>query len=204
MTSDIRLIGTVVTYASWGLLALVWITTARFGHLKDVQATPRRRERDIASTVAAAGAAFALLTPTSWWEPLSYRSLWLLIAGIVVLACATTFTAWSRRVLGPMWTSAPSISGAASLRTSGPYGLTRHPIYTGVCAMLAGTAMAQGLGRWALIGVVVCLALVFKALQEERLLQAEFPRDYLTYRETVPFLIPWPPRVSRHTDEISK
>jgi protein-S-isoprenylcysteine O-methyltransferase Ste14 len=30
------------------------------------------------------------------------------------------------------------------LRTDGPYGITRHPIYTGLLSMLAGTALIEG------------------------------------------------------------
>jgi protein-S-isoprenylcysteine O-methyltransferase Ste14 len=81
---------------------------------------------------------------------------------------------------------------AHELRTSGPYAVTRHPIYTAIIAMLAGTALTQGLGRWAALTVVVALVLGLKARAEERLLMRQFPLQYGRYRRRVPRLVPRP------------
>jgi protein-S-isoprenylcysteine O-methyltransferase Ste14 len=76
------------------------------------------------------------------------------------------------------------------LRTDGPYGITRHPIYTGLLGMLLGTALLNGLG--ASLGVLVVGA-VFVATRipvEERLMSTAFPDEYGSYRDRVPLLIP--------------
>ena len=47
-----------------------------------------------------------------------------------------------------MWSAAPAVKEGHQLRTSGPYAITRHPIYTGLLGMLLGTLLAAGAGPW--------------------------------------------------------
>ena len=54
------------------------------------------------------------------------------ILGLVVLLAATVLTIWARLALGAMWSAAPTVKEEHRLRTSGPYRITRHPIYTGL------------------------------------------------------------------------
>jgi protein-S-isoprenylcysteine O-methyltransferase Ste14 len=61
-----------------------------------------------------------------------------------------------------MWSSGAVARKGGGLRTDGPYAVTRHPIYTGIVAMLAGTALTQGGGRWAALLVAVTLVLLAK------------------------------------------
>ena len=63
--------------------------------------------------------------------------------------------------------------------------------------MLVGTALTQGLGRWAALLVAVTLVLLAKIRAEERLLTSEFPEEYECYRRRVPQLIPRPHRSHR-------
>jgi protein-S-isoprenylcysteine O-methyltransferase Ste14 len=76
------------------------------------------------------------------------------------------------------------------LRTSGPYAVTRHPIYTGILGMVLGTALLAGAGDWALPFPILLVVLEFKLHTEERLMLAEFPADYPAYRRRVPQLLP--------------
>jgi protein-S-isoprenylcysteine O-methyltransferase Ste14 len=77
---------------------------------------------------------------------------------------------------------------------SGPYGLVRHPIYTGL--ILAAFAQAIEVGQAAnLVGAVLfSLGLWLKARLEERFLGQELGADaYADYRRRIPMLIPfWP------------
>jgi hypothetical protein len=56
--------------------------------------------------------------------------------------------------------------------------------------MLAGSMLAEGLGRWLALSAVVALLLLAKTRAEERLLAEEFPAEYERYRRDVPRLIP--------------
>jgi protein-S-isoprenylcysteine O-methyltransferase Ste14 len=182
---------TVVTagiYACWGFVALIWVAGAVRGG-KQLGAA-RKAGRDIASPAAAVAAVIILLTPGHAWQALTVGSPWLRGVGLVVLIGATAWTVRARLTLGSMWSSGAVARPDHVLRTTGPYGVTRHPVYTGILGMLAGSALAEGLGRWLALSVVVALLLLAKTRAEERLLAEEFPAEYERYRREVPRLIP--------------
>jgi protein-S-isoprenylcysteine O-methyltransferase Ste14 len=89
-----------------------------------------------------------------------------------------------------MWSGAPTVKEGHKLGTTGPYGITRHPIYTGILSMLLGTLLVAGAGRWLVPFPVFLVLLEIKMHIEERFMQAEFPDDYPPYRRRVPQLIP--------------
>lgn len=177
-----------MAYACWAVTGLVWATGAvRPGRRPS---TDRRSERDLASPFAALVAVGIVVSPASWWRALAVHAAAVLVAGIVVVLAATVWTISARVTLGSMWASGIVAQGDHQLRTSGLYGMTRHPVYTGIIAMLAGTALALGVGRWGPLTVVVAVILVAKARAEERLLAASFPTEYGAYRQRVPMLVP--------------
>jgi protein-S-isoprenylcysteine O-methyltransferase Ste14 len=182
-------IATAATWVCWGLVGLVWTVGALLGR-RWGPATRERAGHDGGSLAGAVAALVALATPDALWHPLSAGSPWVRAPGLVLLATATVATVWARVALGTMWSSAVAVRQRHTLRTSGPYRLTRHPIYTGILGMLAGTALLQGLGRWAALFVAVALVLQAKIRAEERLLTKEFPGEYARYREQVPRLVP--------------
>jgi protein-S-isoprenylcysteine O-methyltransferase Ste14 len=181
-------IGQLAVYVCWGALAVVWLMGAA--------AAPRVRgesgvkPKDTASRAAGVVAVAILLSPHAWWERLRVDSGVLTAAGAVILVPATVFTLWARVRLGTMWSSAPFTQAGHQLRTDGPYGVMRHPVYAGIIAMVAGTALAQGLGRWVVLLAAVVAAVVAKASAEERLLAREFPSEYGRYRDAVPRFVP--------------
>jgi len=89
-----------------------------------------------------------------------------------------------------MWTAAPTVKQEHQLRTSGPYAITRHPIYSGLLGMLLGSGLLLGAGRWILYCPIYLVLLQFKIHTEERLMLAEFPDDYPRYRQRVQQLVP--------------
>jgi protein-S-isoprenylcysteine O-methyltransferase Ste14 len=109
---------------------------------------------------------------------------------LAILVGSTAFAMWARIALGTMWSLAPVVKDHHRLRTDGPYGITRHPIYTGFLGMLIGTVLVAGLGR-SLVILPVGLALFeVKIRLEERLMAASFPDDYPRHRRRVPQLLP--------------
>jgi protein-S-isoprenylcysteine O-methyltransferase Ste14 len=104
--------------------------------------------------------------------------------GIVVMV-------WAGVVLGRSLTAHPLPNKRAELRTTGPYGLARHPIYTGLIAIAIGTAF----GAASVLHIVVAAALVFllsyKARFEETLLEGHFGADYSEYGQQVGRFLPW-------------
>jgi protein-S-isoprenylcysteine O-methyltransferase Ste14 len=73
----------------------------------------------------------------------------------------------------------------------GPYRLVRHPIYTGLLAMLIATAIEQG-HIAAMIGLVlVFISFWIKLNGEEEVMRKQFPDQYAAYAERVKRIIPF-------------
>lgn len=98
---------------------------------------------------------------------------------------------WAGVVLGRSLTAHPMPNQRAELRTTGPYGLARHPIYTGLIAVALGTAV--GAASWAHIVVASALfgLLAYKARFEESLLVDRFGDSYVEYGSQVGRFLPW-------------
>ena len=75
--------------------------------------------------------------------------------------------------------------------STGPYGIVRHPMYAGAIAMLLGVPLA--IGSWPALGAIPPLAavIVWRLLDEERVLDAELA-GYPAYRANVRYrLVPF-------------
>jgi protein-S-isoprenylcysteine O-methyltransferase Ste14 len=112
-------------------------------------------------------------------------------AGLMLEAIGLFLTVWARRHLGRNWSGAITIKVDHQLVGSGPYGVLRHPIYTGILAMYAGLALVTG--EWlAVVGLVlVALAYGRKIRLEETNLKVAFGIDYDAYRRETWALVPW-------------
>lgn len=121
---------------------------------------------------------------------MTFTAPWLQIIGAAVLISATVFTLWARWVLGTMWAAVAEIKEGHQLRTAGPYRITRHPIYTGLMGMLLGSMLMGGFGVWVLYFIIGLVAVIVKAMSEERLLKGTFGDQYTQYQRRVPRFIP--------------
>jgi len=121
---------------------------------------------------------------------LAFDAAWARYLGLAVLVASTVLSVWARLALGTMWSVAPEVGGDRRLRTSGPYRVTRHPIYSGLLGMLLGTALLAGGHELVALVVVGIVLFEVKIHQEERLMVATFPGEYPDYRRRVPQLIP--------------
>jgi protein-S-isoprenylcysteine O-methyltransferase Ste14 len=128
--------------------------------------------------------------PKSDWNSLVVATPWVRVVGLTILVCSTAFTLWARVALGTMWSSSPTVKVEHQLRTDGPYGVTRHPIYTGLLGMLLGTVLLVGFGHWLLLLPVGLAFIEIRIHLEEGLMAATFPEAYARYRRRVPQLIP--------------
>lgn len=131
-----------------------------------------------------------LAVPKADWRSLTFSDPAGRLLGLVILLGATAFTIWARLVLGVMWSGAPVVKQQHELRTTGPYGVTRHPIYTGILGMLIGSLLVTGAGRWIVPFPVFLVLFEIKIHIEERFMLGEFPDEYPRYRQRVPKLVP--------------
>jgi protein-S-isoprenylcysteine O-methyltransferase Ste14 len=112
------------------------------------------------------------------------------LIGLAVTVAGCLFAIWARLALGSNWSGQATVKAGHELVVTGPYALTRHPIYTGLVTAVLGTAFAIGEMRCILGFIIIVLALTIKMSQEERLMLQTFPQAYPQYQRRVKALIP--------------
>ncbi|MFI2205654.1 methyltransferase family protein [Streptomyces sp. NPDC020192] len=127
-----------------------------------------------------------------FWRHLRYWQPELALLGAALAVASTALLLWARWVLGTMWASVPTVKEHHELRTDGPYGLVRHPIYTGLLGLVIGGMLACGFGVWVAFPIVAVPWLLLRVRAEDRLMAGRFGAVYGAYRARVPALIPWP------------
>jgi protein-S-isoprenylcysteine O-methyltransferase Ste14 len=122
------------------------------------------------------------------WE-VGYGGAYALAA---VMLVGLSFSWWARIHLGRLWSSAITRKEDHRIVDTGPYGLVRHPIYTGLLTALAATAAAEATVAGLIGAALVAFGLWLKARSEERFLMAELgPEAYGSYCRRVPMLVPF-------------
>lgn len=103
-----------------------------------------------------------------------------------------SFTWWARIHLGRFWSNAITRKEGHRVIDTGPYGLVRHPIYTGLITAILSTGLAVGTVTAILGAMLISLGMWQKARMEEGFLTNELGADaYGPYCRRVPMLIPF-------------
>lgn len=176
----------------WSIFFIVWALAAIFTKRTVHRETSARRLAYIG--VAVIGW-FLLFRGSRLPYPFSVRlvpqSDALLIAASILCLCGLGLCLWARAILGRNWSGTVTLKEDHELIVRGPYRLVRHPIYTGLLAMLLATAIQ--LGHLAgMIGVlVVFVSFWIKSTYEEELMLKQFPDHYPAYRQRVKRMIPF-------------
>jgi protein-S-isoprenylcysteine O-methyltransferase Ste14 len=116
---------------------------------------------------------------------------WLKGAGALLVFGGALVIFVAARALGSGLTPFPKPAETGELVESGPFGVVRHPIYSG--GLLFATGISLALSPWALVATgVLAVVWALKARVEERMLLARYP-DYAAYctrthYRLVPFL----------------
>jgi len=186
----VNVLAAVSIAVCWLVFAAVWLVTANYNEGR----APAQRRRSWYGTgvvpVVIITTVIHLAVPRADWQSVTFYAPWVRFLGLAVLLAATALTLWARFVLGLMWSAVPAVKEGHQLRTSGPYAITRHPIYTGLLGMLLGSLLVAGAGWWIVPFPVALILIEFKIRIEERFMTAEFPEEYPRYRKRVPQLVP--------------
>jgi protein-S-isoprenylcysteine O-methyltransferase Ste14 len=111
----------------------------------------------------------------------------------VCIAAGFAFAWWARVHLGELWSGPVTAKANHRVVATGPYGLVRHPIYTGILLSVFATAAIKGTLPGVAGALVITLGIWMKARLEEKWLAGELGADsYMRYRERVPMLVPVP------------
>ncbi|HUO94165.1 MAG TPA: isoprenylcysteine carboxylmethyltransferase family protein [Rhizomicrobium sp.] len=134
----------------------------------------------------------------NWPGVLGHR-FWIppLALGWTMVGAATAsflFAWWARIYLGRLWSGAITRKEGHVVVDKGPYGIVRHPIYTGILGAAIATAVVAGSLHVILGAVCLIVGYWLKARLEERFLRGELGADaYDSYRRRVPMLVPFAP-----------
>jgi protein-S-isoprenylcysteine O-methyltransferase Ste14 len=113
------------------------------------------------------------------------------IFGLLVCFSGLLLSFTARIYLGKNWSARITIKENHELVETGPYRISRNPIYTGFLAAFCGTSMSLGLLR-GYIGIVPFLiCLLTKISGEEKFMLEVFTDRYRNYQRKVKKLIPF-------------
>jgi protein-S-isoprenylcysteine O-methyltransferase Ste14 len=111
-----------------------------------------------------------------------------------LIAAGIAFAWWARIYLGPLWSGAITRKEDHRVVDSGPYGMVRHPIYTGLLLAVLATAAIKGTILGFAAALIIVIGLWMKARLEEQWLREELGAEaYDAYRRRVPMLVPFLP-----------
>jgi protein-S-isoprenylcysteine O-methyltransferase Ste14 len=182
-----------------GLLTDLWIVWVAYWVVSAVGVKRVQRRESAASRashVVPLMIAVWLLTvqPLSWpvlsWRPFP-ATLPTYLVGLVIAFIGLLFSVWARMHLGRNWSASVTVKQGHELVRTGPYGLVRHPIYTGLLAGLLGTAIARNDAQAFVALAIALVALWHKLHVEERFMEETFGDAYRDYRASVKALIPF-------------
>ncbi|WP_367714940.1 isoprenylcysteine carboxylmethyltransferase family protein [Nitratireductor sp. GISD-1A_MAKvit] len=132
----------------------------------------------------AIAATLGVFHPLPWFGPpfadILFAIGWLLIVGFVFIDIQ------AMRTLYRAGTAILPTRSADALVTSGPFAISRNPIYLGNSMLLAGIALVSG-NVW-FIGLLIVAAFLTQKLAiepEERHLEMRFGKKYRDYRKRV-------------------
>jgi protein-S-isoprenylcysteine O-methyltransferase Ste14 len=115
----------------------------------------------------------------------------ILVTAAILCICGLGFCFWARAVLGSNWSGTVTLKENHELILRGPYRLVRHPIYTGLLAMVIATVIQQGHIAGIIGLILVFVSLWIKLSDEEEVMHKQFPDQYAAYRERVKRIIPF-------------
>jgi protein-S-isoprenylcysteine O-methyltransferase Ste14 len=129
---------------------------------------------------------FALLLIEDVWDKTDPHDLANLSDFKVVLGLGLVFVGLALR----SW-AAGTLHKRTELTVSGPYGLIRHPLYTGSFMMMLGFCQLvdDAENIWFVVGPVLALY-IYRAIVEERFLAEKFPDHWAAFARKVPRFFP--------------
>jgi protein-S-isoprenylcysteine O-methyltransferase Ste14 len=178
----------------WILFFLYW--QIRRANTKTTQRIEPGASRILRSVLCLIAIALLLIPamriPLSWlYLQLWPVGLWLFWLGAAVTIAGLLFAVWAREHLGRNWSSAVTIKQGHELITTGPYGVVRHPIYTGILIGFLGMGIALSQVRGFIVLALFFLAFWMKLRREEQWMRSQFGEVYVTYAHQTAALVPY-------------
>ena len=176
----------------WGIFFIVWVLAAIFTKRTVYHQTGAERLRYMGVIVIGW---YLLFRGNRFPYPFNVHIIphtdAILLVSSVLCVCGLAFCLWARAVLGRNWSGTVTLKENHELIVRGPYRLVRHPIYTGLLAMLFATAIQQGHIAAMLGFLLTFVSFWIKSSFEEAVMTRQFPEDYPAYRKQAKRIIPF-------------
>lgn len=125
---------------------------------------------------------------TGWFLPRQFH--FFVAVGAIIQAGFFGLAIWARRHLGKNWSAEVRIGQGHELVRTGPYRMLRHPIYTAMLGMFAGTAIASSQYHALVAVAILVIAYLRKTRLEENILRKTFGTEWDTYQRGTWRLVP--------------
>jgi protein-S-isoprenylcysteine O-methyltransferase Ste14 len=182
-------------YAIWSVWAVSWFLAAGWSSRTESRASIAQQLPYRLLTIVGFVLLFAVQTRRHrrllrvWTLPTSagWAMALLCVGGFV-------FAWWARLHLGQLWSAFVTRKADHRIVDTGPYGIVRHPIYTGIILAAIALAIVKGTvfaiaGAW-----LAALGFWIKARLEEGFLRQQLGAEaYDSYCRRVPMLVPFGP-----------
>ena len=181
-----------VIITCWGVFFVTWVVAALFAKRTVYRESRSQRLRYIVPIVIGW---FLLFRGHRLGYPFNVRVIPhtdpFLTAAAIICACGLGLCLWARAVLGRNWSGTVTLKEEHELIVRGPYRLVRHPIYTGLLAMIMAIVFQQGHVVEIIGLVLVFVSLWIKLSEEEQVMLKQFPDQYAAYQKRVKRIIPF-------------
>jgi protein-S-isoprenylcysteine O-methyltransferase Ste14 len=178
--------------ACWLIFALIWLAAA-FTSKRSVY-RESRWQRLRYSLLLFAGC-ILLWRGYRYGYPLDLRVVpandFIACASAILCVAGLLFCFWARATLGRNWSGTITLKEGHELIVRGPYRMVRHPIYTGLLAMLIANAMLVGHIAGILGTILAFVSLWIKLNHEEDVMVQQFGNDYVTYQRRAKRIVPF-------------
>ncbi len=119
----------------------------------------------------------------------------LAVVGALLAVAGATLAIAAKLRLGRWFSANLGVKPGHELVTSGPYAIVRHPMYTGLLAIVVGAALAWRSGGTLALAAALALPFWLHTAVEEPMFVEHFGDAYRDYQRRVPRLVPgWRPR----------
>jgi protein-S-isoprenylcysteine O-methyltransferase Ste14 len=180
---------------SIGIVVVYWIRRIRFWGPRAGGETWREEAGDRSFWFIVAGMSAAFYLPPLEYlysASLTFRSLWMQGAGLLLIVLGSTWFIWARRVLGKFYSGHISVVAGQPLVTHGPYRFIRHPAYAGYILIALGLAVGySSVSGLAAVLFVLLPSVVYRIGIEDRLLAEYFGSCFERYAAATKRLIPY-------------
>lgn len=115
----------------------------------------------------------------------------ILLSGVIMYATGAILALWARLTMNNVW-GIPGQHAAKqnALITSGPFQFSRNPIYLGFLLIYFGFAIAI-VSYFVLLRIPLLIYFYKSARTEEKILEKNFGKKYLSYKSKTPLFLLW-------------